>query len=231
MGILQALTIRRELLVLKLILAALLGTLMAWGCVVDSYGWGFFHAHFTEDVIDCLLVKRIFLLLLRGLLDDELRIVQVVLQWLMLLWWIGCSLCRKVIWSIQEVLLQILNWIPQAQRLLDLGHSLLSFLIRVTYQFLGRRCLICDLLWILFVFLFKFPSQFLRRRSIPRWRSFSIEIIVFVDHPLNQSLNLLEFEDLWIQKGGVLFVCIELVCNREGWQPLFHWTHVGILSI
>jgi hypothetical protein len=85
MGILETLTFRRELLVLKLILAALLGTLMAWRSVVDSNRRSFFHAHFTEDIVDCVLVKRIFLLLIRGLLDDELRVVQVLLQWLRLL--------------------------------------------------------------------------------------------------------------------------------------------------
>ena len=231
MGILETLTFGRELLVLKLILAALLGTLMAWRSVVDSNGRSFFHAHFTEDIVDCVLVKRIFLLLIRGLLDDELRVVQVLLQWLRLLRWIRWSLCRKIIWSIHKVLLEILNWIPQAQRLLNLWHPLLLFLIHIIYQLLGHRCLVCDLLRILLIFLFKFPGQLLGRRSVSRWRSFSIEIIVLVHHPLNQSLNLLEFEDLWIQEGGVLFVCVELVCNSEGWQPLFHRTHVRILSV
>ena len=38
MAVLEALTFRGELLVLKLIWAALLGTLMAWGKVVESNG-------------------------------------------------------------------------------------------------------------------------------------------------------------------------------------------------
>ena len=38
MGVLEALTFGRELLVLKLVWGALLGALMAWGCVVDCNG-------------------------------------------------------------------------------------------------------------------------------------------------------------------------------------------------
>ena len=85
MGILEALTFRGELLVLKLIWAALLGTLLAWGKVVESNGGGFFHAHFAEHIINRVLVKPILLLLLRGLMDDKLWIIQVLLQWLHLL--------------------------------------------------------------------------------------------------------------------------------------------------
>lgn len=216
MGILEALTFRRELLVLKLILAAWFGTLMAWRSVVDREGWSFFHAHFTEDIINCIFIKRVLLLLLRGLLNNKLRIMQVRLN---LLWlrWVRWSLCRKIIRSIHKVLLEILNWIPQTQRLLNLWNPNLLFLIQILYQLFRHRCLVCVPLWILFVFLFKFPGQLLGRRSVSRRCSFSIEIIIFVHHPLNQSLNLLEFEDLGIQEGGVQFVCVELVCYSKGW--------------